>query len=118
VTAEAASIGDIRIKGPHGHLVLGRTEGDAVQLRLKLNSRELQLNRSLAVADWRLLSWRLAMTRIAHCGCGSLRAEATDEPALLGVCHLPTPYWLGLWRRHLFATRRSRAAFHLEPDPQ
>jgi hypothetical protein len=27
------------------------------------------------------------MTRIAHCCCGSLRAEATGEPALLGVCH-------------------------------
>jgi hypothetical protein len=27
------------------------------------------------------------MTRIAHCSCGSLRAEATGEPALLGVCH-------------------------------
>jgi hypothetical protein len=27
VTAEAASIDDIRIKGRHGHLVLGRTEG-------------------------------------------------------------------------------------------
>ena len=27
------------------------------------------------------------MTRIAHCSCGSLRAEVTGEPALLGVCH-------------------------------
>jgi len=27
------------------------------------------------------------MTRIAHCSCGSLRAGATGEPALLGVCH-------------------------------
>ena len=27
------------------------------------------------------------MNRIAHCCCGSLRAEATGEPALLGVCH-------------------------------
>jgi hypothetical protein len=27
------------------------------------------------------------MTRIAHCSCGSLRAAATGEPALLGVCH-------------------------------
>jgi hypothetical protein len=27
------------------------------------------------------------MTRIAHCSCGSLRAEATGEPSLLGVCH-------------------------------
>ena len=27
------------------------------------------------------------MTRIAHCSCGSLRAEATGEPALLVVCH-------------------------------
>ena len=27
------------------------------------------------------------MTRIAHCCCGSLRAEAAGEPALLGVCH-------------------------------
>jgi len=27
------------------------------------------------------------MTRIAHCSCGSLRAEATGEPAVLAVCH-------------------------------
>ena len=27
------------------------------------------------------------MTRIVRCCCGSLRAEATDEPSLLGVCH-------------------------------
>ena len=27
------------------------------------------------------------MTRNAHCSCGSLRAEVTGEPALLGVCH-------------------------------
>jgi hypothetical protein len=27
------------------------------------------------------------MTRIAHCCCGSLRAEATGEPSLVGVCH-------------------------------
>ena len=27
------------------------------------------------------------MTRIAHCCCGSLRAEATGEPALIGACH-------------------------------
>jgi len=27
------------------------------------------------------------MTRIARCCCGSLRAEATDEPSLVGVCH-------------------------------
>jgi hypothetical protein len=27
------------------------------------------------------------MSRIAHCCCGSLRAEATGEPALLGVCY-------------------------------
>lgn len=27
------------------------------------------------------------MTRIAHCCCGSLRAEATGEPALVGACH-------------------------------
>jgi hypothetical protein len=27
------------------------------------------------------------MVRIAHCSCGSLRAEATGEPARLGVCH-------------------------------
>jgi hypothetical protein len=27
------------------------------------------------------------MTRIAHCCCGSLRAEATGEPAFVGACH-------------------------------
>jgi hypothetical protein len=27
------------------------------------------------------------MTRIARCCCGALRAEATDEPLLVGVCH-------------------------------
>ena len=27
------------------------------------------------------------MTRIAHCCCGSLRAEATGEPALVIACH-------------------------------
>jgi hypothetical protein len=27
------------------------------------------------------------MTRIAHCSCGSLRAEATGEPALVAACH-------------------------------
>ena len=27
------------------------------------------------------------MTRIAHCCCGSLRAEATGEPALVNACH-------------------------------
>jgi hypothetical protein len=27
------------------------------------------------------------MTRIAHCCCGSLRAEATGEPAFVAVCH-------------------------------
>jgi hypothetical protein len=27
------------------------------------------------------------MTKIAHCCCGSLRAEATGEPSLLGICH-------------------------------
>jgi hypothetical protein len=27
------------------------------------------------------------MTRIAHCCCGALRAEATGEPALVGACH-------------------------------
>jgi hypothetical protein len=27
------------------------------------------------------------MTRIAHCCCGSLRAEATGEPAFVTVCH-------------------------------
>jgi hypothetical protein len=27
------------------------------------------------------------MTSIAHCCCGSLRAEATGEPALVAVCH-------------------------------
>jgi hypothetical protein len=27
------------------------------------------------------------MTKIAHCSCGSLRAEVTREPALMGVCH-------------------------------
>ncbi|MGY8664179.1 GFA family protein [Bradyrhizobium sp. UFLA05-109] len=28
-----------------------------------------------------------AVTRIAHCCCGSLRAEATGEPAFVGACH-------------------------------
>ena len=27
------------------------------------------------------------MTRIAHCCCGSLRAEVTGEPALVAACH-------------------------------
>ena len=27
------------------------------------------------------------MTRIAHCSCGSLRAEAAGEPALVCACH-------------------------------
>jgi hypothetical protein len=27
------------------------------------------------------------MTRIAHCCCGSLRAETSDEPLIVGVCH-------------------------------
>jgi hypothetical protein len=27
------------------------------------------------------------MTRIAHCCCGSLRAEATAEPAFVAACH-------------------------------
>jgi hypothetical protein len=27
------------------------------------------------------------MTRIAHCCCDSLRAEATGEPALVAACH-------------------------------
>jgi len=27
------------------------------------------------------------MTRTAHCCCGSLRAEATGEPAFVGACH-------------------------------
>jgi hypothetical protein len=27
------------------------------------------------------------MTRIAHCCCGSLRAEVAGEPTLSGVCH-------------------------------
>jgi hypothetical protein len=27
------------------------------------------------------------MTRIAHCCCGSLRAEATSEPAFVVACH-------------------------------
>ena len=27
------------------------------------------------------------MTRIAHCCCGSLRAEATGDPAFVGACH-------------------------------
>jgi len=27
------------------------------------------------------------MTRIAHCCCGSLRAEATGEPEFLAACH-------------------------------
>jgi hypothetical protein len=29
----------------------------------------------------------LALTRIALCCCGSLRAEATSEPALVAACH-------------------------------
>jgi hypothetical protein len=29
----------------------------------------------------------LTMTRIAHCCCGSLRAEATGGPTLVGACH-------------------------------
>jgi hypothetical protein len=27
------------------------------------------------------------MTRIAHCSCGSLRVEATGEPAFVAACH-------------------------------
>jgi hypothetical protein len=27
------------------------------------------------------------MTRIAHCCCGSLRAETSGEPLIVGVCH-------------------------------
>jgi hypothetical protein len=27
------------------------------------------------------------MTRIAHCCCGTLRAEATGEPAFVAACH-------------------------------
>jgi hypothetical protein len=27
------------------------------------------------------------MTRIAHCCCGALRAEATGEPAIVAACH-------------------------------
>lgn len=27
------------------------------------------------------------MTRIAHCSCGSLRAETTGEPITIGACH-------------------------------
>ncbi len=27
------------------------------------------------------------MTRIAHCSCGSLRAETAGEPIMVGVCH-------------------------------
>jgi hypothetical protein len=27
------------------------------------------------------------MTRIAHCCCGSVRAEVTGEPSLVAVCH-------------------------------
>jgi hypothetical protein len=27
------------------------------------------------------------MTRIAHCCCGSLHAEATGEPAIVTACH-------------------------------
>jgi hypothetical protein len=37
------------------------------------------------------------MTRVAHCCCGSLRAEATGEPVDCGRVSLhgvPTPYWL------------------------
>ena len=30
---------------------------------------------------------RFPMTRIAHCCCGSLRAEATGEPTLVAACH-------------------------------
>ena len=47
------------------------------------------------------------MTRIAHCCCGSLRAEATGEPAFWGVSlpGVPTPYWLAVWRQHLFPER-------------
>jgi hypothetical protein len=26
------------------------------------------------------------MTRIAHCSCGSIRAEATGEPAFVAAC--------------------------------
>ena len=87
-----------------------------VQLRLKLISRELQLNRSLAAADWRQrepLSGRSAMTGIAHGGCGSLRAEATGEPALPGVCHL---YPRRTGSAFGVATRPDGATFHLEPD--
>lgn len=29
----------------------------------------------------------MAVTRIAHCCCGSLRAEATGEPAFVAACH-------------------------------
>lgn len=41
-------------------------------------SRRCKLNRTLG---------DFAMTRIAHCCCGSLRAEATGEPALVAACH-------------------------------
>ena len=44
------------------------------------------------------------MTRIAHCSCGSLHAEATGVPAFVGACHhqllrcraseVRTPLWL------------------------
>jgi hypothetical protein len=44
------------------------------------------------------------MTRIAHCSCGSLRAE-TGASGSVSLHEAPTPYWLGLWRRHLFPER-------------
>jgi hypothetical protein len=48
------------------------------------------------------------MTRIAHCCCGSLRAEATGEPAFVAALSLhgvPTAYRLTLWRRHFVPER-------------
>jgi hypothetical protein len=34
-----------------------------------------------------LLDTKRSETRTAHCCCGSLRAEAIGEPALVGACH-------------------------------
>jgi hypothetical protein len=55
------------------------------------------------------------MTRIAHCSCGSLRAEATGEPALLGDAGLaqfakPVPLRLKRISRELQFNRSLAAA--------
>jgi hypothetical protein len=53
-----------------------------------------------------------AMTRIAHCSCGSLRAEATGEPALLGEAIKQTPVsmsWLQRARGIGIALARGQA---------